>query len=192
MIDVYGEEITVRVNNEAITCNLDQTSRYSSNYDDISVNQIDVIDITYEEYAQKILGFLNNSLSGNPSSTSEPIVSDSSPYLTPFEGSDFILEYTEAYLKNDSISPEIEETDFDPEGDILLLGKMLNNDPSPSHHPMELKIKELKEVNPSNKNPPEPELKDLPPHLEYAFLKGTKNFPSLFLKTLKMRRRPNS
>ncbi|GJS47772.1 reverse transcriptase domain-containing protein [Tanacetum coccineum] len=45
LIDVYGEEITLRVNNEAVTFNLNQTTRYSSTYDDTSINRIDVIDV---------------------------------------------------------------------------------------------------------------------------------------------------
>nr|GEV73547.1 DNA-directed DNA polymerase [Tanacetum cinerariifolium] len=40
LIDVYGEEITLRVKNEAVTFNLNQTTRYSSTYDDLSVNRI--------------------------------------------------------------------------------------------------------------------------------------------------------
>nr|GEZ51902.1 hypothetical protein [Tanacetum cinerariifolium] len=55
LIDVYGEEITLRVNDEAVTFNLNQTTRYSSTYDDLSVNQIDIIDVAREEYAQEIL-----------------------------------------------------------------------------------------------------------------------------------------
>nr|GEV79429.1 reverse transcriptase domain-containing protein [Tanacetum cinerariifolium] len=55
LIDVYGEEITLRVNDEAITFNLNQTTRYSSTYDDLSVNRIDIIDVAREEYAQEIL-----------------------------------------------------------------------------------------------------------------------------------------
>nr|GEW24090.1 reverse transcriptase domain-containing protein [Tanacetum cinerariifolium] len=107
LIDVYEEEITLRVNTEAVTFNLNQTTRYSSTYDHLSVNRIDIIDVAREEYAQEILGFSNNSLGDNPTSTSEPILSNSSPPLTPFEGSDFILEEIEAYLKDESISPEI-------------------------------------------------------------------------------------
>nr|GEY86799.1 reverse transcriptase domain-containing protein [Tanacetum cinerariifolium] len=80
------------VKDEAVTFNLNQTTRYSSTYDDMSVNRIHVIDVAREEYAQEMLGFSNNSLGGNPTSTSEPIISDSSPSLTPFEGSDFILK----------------------------------------------------------------------------------------------------
>nr|GFC33002.1 DNA-directed DNA polymerase [Tanacetum cinerariifolium] len=101
LINVYGEEITLRVNDEAVTFNLNQTMRYSSTYDDLSVNRIDIIDVAREEYAQEILGFSNNSSGGNPTSTFEPILSDSFPFLTPFEGTDFILEEFEAYLKDD-------------------------------------------------------------------------------------------
>nr|GFA35552.1 reverse transcriptase domain-containing protein [Tanacetum cinerariifolium] len=118
LIDVYREEITLRVNDEAVTFNLNQTTRYSSTYDDLSVNRIDIIDVSREEYPQEMLGFSNNSLGGNPTSTSEPIISDSSPSLTPFEGSDFILEEIEAYLKDESISPEINHAYCDPEEDI--------------------------------------------------------------------------
>nr|GFA81981.1 reverse transcriptase domain-containing protein [Tanacetum cinerariifolium] len=56
LIDVYVEEITLRVNDEAVTFNLKQTTRYSSTYDDLSVNRIDIIDVAREEYAQEILG----------------------------------------------------------------------------------------------------------------------------------------
>nr|GEY59139.1 reverse transcriptase domain-containing protein [Tanacetum cinerariifolium] len=129
LIDVYREEITLQVNDEAVTFNLNQTTRYSFTYDDLSVNRIDIIDVAREKYAQEILGFSNNSLGGNPTSTSEPILSDSSPSLTPFEGSDFILEEIVAYLKDESILPEIDHADCDPEGDICLIEKLLNDGP---------------------------------------------------------------
>nr|GEX40200.1 reverse transcriptase domain-containing protein [Tanacetum cinerariifolium] len=106
LIDVYGEEKTLWVNDEAVTFNLNQTMRYSSTYDDLLVNQIDIIDVAREEYAQEILGFSSNSLGGNPTLTFEPILSDSSLSLTSFEGSDFILEEIYAYLKDDPwVSP---------------------------------------------------------------------------------------
>ncbi|GKF85492.1 reverse transcriptase domain-containing protein [Tanacetum coccineum] len=76
LIDVYGEEITLRVDNEAVTFNLDQTTRYSST-NDKSVNRIDIIDAVCEEYAPELLGFSNNNSSGgNPTSTSEPFTSE--------------------------------------------------------------------------------------------------------------------
>nr|GEY94884.1 DNA-directed DNA polymerase [Tanacetum cinerariifolium] len=40
LIDVYGEEITLRVNDEAVTFNLNQTTRYSSIYDDMSQGEV--------------------------------------------------------------------------------------------------------------------------------------------------------
>nr|GEW86608.1 reverse transcriptase domain-containing protein [Tanacetum cinerariifolium] len=116
--------MTLELANRSIT-----TTRYSSKYDDMSVNRIDIIDVAREEYAQERLGFSKNSSGANPTSTSEHIIFDSSPSLTPFEGSDFILEEIKAYLKDESISPEIDHSDCDPEGDIFLIEKLLNNDP---------------------------------------------------------------
>nr|GFB84729.1 reverse transcriptase domain-containing protein [Tanacetum cinerariifolium] len=176
LIDVYGEEITFRVNDEAITFNLNQTTRYSSTYDDLPVNQIDIIDVAREEFAQEILSFFKSSLGGNPTSISEPIISDASPFLTPFEGSDFILEEIEAYLKDESISPEIDHADCYPEGDICLIVKLLNNDPFqlPS---MDLKQGEVVKAKSSIEEPSELKLKDLPSHLVYAYLEGVDKLP---------------
>nr|GEZ40333.1 reverse transcriptase domain-containing protein [Tanacetum cinerariifolium] len=184
LIDVYGEEITLRVNDEAVTFNLNQTTRYSSTYDDMSVNRIDVINVAREEYTQEMLGFSNNSLGGNPTSTSEPIISNSSPSLTPFEGSDFILEEIEPYLKDESISPEIDHADCDPEGDICLIEKLLNDDPF-QLPPMDLKQGEVAKAKSSIEEPSELELKDLPSHLEYAFLEGADKLPVNIAKYFK-------
>ncbi|GKB79868.1 reverse transcriptase domain-containing protein [Tanacetum coccineum] len=151
LIDVYGEEIILRVDNEVVTFNLDQTTRYSSN-NDKSVNRIDIIDAVCEEYAPELLGFSNSS-GGNPTPTSEPL---------SFE---FILEEIEAYLKDDSISPEIDHADCDPEGDICLIEKLLNNDPF-QLPPMDLKQSEVTEAKSSIEEPSELELKDLLSHLE--------------------------
>ncbi|GJW26772.1 reverse transcriptase domain-containing protein [Tanacetum coccineum] len=129
LIDVYGEEITLRVDNEAITFNQDQTTRYSFT-NDKSVNRIDIIDEVCEEYAPELLGFSNKSSGGNPTPTSEPLTSE------------FILEEIEAYLKDDSISPEIDHADCNPEGDICLIENLLNNDPF-QLTPMELKQGEI-------------------------------------------------
>ncbi|GKA44403.1 hypothetical protein Tco_0737127 [Tanacetum coccineum] len=61
-----------------------------------------------EEYAPELLGFSNSS-GGNPTPTSEPFTSE------------FILEEIEAYLKDDSISPEIDHADCNPEEDIIIV-----------------------------------------------------------------------
>ncbi|GJY16114.1 reverse transcriptase domain-containing protein, partial [Tanacetum coccineum] len=129
LADFVGEELTLRVDDEAITFKVGQTSRYSYNNSE-SVNRIDVIDVSYEEYAQEFLSFSDISKSGNPNPSLDPILSTSFPSLTPFKGSDFIKEEIEACLTNDSIPPGIDDTDFDPEGDLLLLEKLLNDDPS--------------------------------------------------------------
>nr|GEV53914.1 hypothetical protein [Tanacetum cinerariifolium] len=104
LIDVYAEELTLRVNNEAETFNLDQTSRYSANYNDMTTNRIDVIDMACEECSKEVLDFFN-------------VIA----------------------TKNDKSS--IDE-------------------------------------------PPEVQLKDLPPHIEYAFLKGNDKFPIIIAKDL--------
>nr|GEV56168.1 DNA-directed DNA polymerase [Tanacetum cinerariifolium] len=59
-------------------------------------------------------------LGGSPTLTFDHILSDSSHSLTLFEGNDFILEEIKAYLKDDSISSEIDQADFDSNGDIYL------------------------------------------------------------------------
>ncbi|GJX03768.1 reverse transcriptase domain-containing protein [Tanacetum coccineum] len=172
LIDVYGEEITLRVDNKAVTFNLDQTTRYSST-NDKSVNRIDIIDAVCEEYAPELLGFSNNDSSGgNPTPTSEPLTSE------------FILEEIEAYLKDDSISPEIDHADCDPEGDICLIEKLLNNDPF-QLPPMDLKQSEVTKAKSSIEEPPELELKDLPSHLEYAYLEENNKLPVIIAKGLK-------
>ncbi|GKB61228.1 reverse transcriptase domain-containing protein [Tanacetum coccineum] len=110
------------------------------------VNRIDVIDVACEEYSQEVLGF---SVSGNPTPSTEPIVS-TLLYSTP-------------------------------------LGiKIINDDPSsPPLPPQELKVVEPKNEKSSIDEPPIVELKDLPPHLEYAFLEGDDKLPIIIAKDLK-------
>ncbi|GJV81997.1 hypothetical protein Tco_1517867 [Tanacetum coccineum] len=159
--------------------------KYSYRYDDESVNRIDVLDITCEEYAQEVIGFSDSSMSGNPTPSSDPIITTSSLSLTPFEGGDFVLEEIEACLTSDSILPGIDDADFDPEGDILLLEKLLKNNPPSPLPPKELNFEELKIIKSSIDDPSELELKDLPSHLEYAFLEGTNKLPVITAKNLK-------
>nr|GFC99421.1 reverse transcriptase domain-containing protein [Tanacetum cinerariifolium] len=56
LIDVFEAELTLRVGKEPITFNLDQTSRYSANYSDMTAKRIDLIHMTCEEYSQEVLG----------------------------------------------------------------------------------------------------------------------------------------
>nr|GEV31043.1 reverse transcriptase domain-containing protein [Tanacetum cinerariifolium]GEV31129.1 reverse transcriptase domain-containing protein [Tanacetum cinerariifolium]GEV47902.1 reverse transcriptase domain-containing protein [Tanacetum cinerariifolium] len=185
LIDVYEGELTLCVGNKSITFNLDQTSRYSANYDDMLVNRIELIDVACKEYSQEVLGF---SMSGNPTLSTEPIVSTSSPTVTPFGDSNFLLEETDAFLAidDDPISPKIDGSNYDLKGYILLLEEFLNDDPSsPPLPPQELKIVEPKNKKSSINEPPVVKLKDLPSHLEYAFLEGDGKLPVIIAKDLK-------
>ncbi|GJU99160.1 reverse transcriptase domain-containing protein [Tanacetum coccineum] len=166
LIDVYEGELTLRVDNEAITYNLDQTSRYSVNYNDMTANRIDVVELACEEYSQEVLGFSDVIASGNPTPGYDPIVSNSSPTLTPFGDSDFLLlEEADAFLAlaDDPTSPEVDESYYDPEGDILILEALLNSDPSPPPNQgnylpeirKELKLCEAKTAKSSIDEPPE-------------------------------------
>ncbi|GKG18712.1 hypothetical protein Tco_0373010, partial [Tanacetum coccineum] len=125
------------------------------------------------------------STSGNLTLSLDPILSTSSPSLTPFEEGDFILEKIEACLTNDSIPPGIDDDNFDPEGDLLLLEKLLNDDPSSPLPLKQLYVEELKIVKSPIDDPPELELKDLPYHLEYEFLEGIDKLPVIIAKDLK-------
>ncbi|GJS39964.1 reverse transcriptase domain-containing protein [Tanacetum coccineum] len=130
---------------------------------------------------------------GNPSPGYDPIVSNSSPTLTPFGDSDFLLlEEADTFLAlaDDPTSPEVDEAYYDPEGDILLLESLLNSDPSPSlnqgNYLLEIRkeLKVCKFAESSINEPLEVELKDLPPHLEYAFLADNKKLPVIIAKDL--------
>nr|GEZ22568.1 reverse transcriptase domain-containing protein [Tanacetum cinerariifolium] len=85
--------------------------------------------LSCEEYSQEVLGFLNVTARGTPTPHNDPIVFATSPTLTPFGDSDFLLfEEADAFL--------------------------------------------------------EVELKDLPHHLEYAFLEGDNKLPVIISKEL--------
>nr|GEV95499.1 reverse transcriptase domain-containing protein [Tanacetum cinerariifolium] len=121
----------------------------------------------------------------------EPIISNSSPTLTPFNESDFYLEEIENCLNDDSNLEEIEDSEFDMEIYILILEAFLNNDPEPPSNQKDYFLsvhKDLKVVEPKNQSsddePPEVELMELPPHLEYAFLGDNEKWPVIIAKDL--------
>nr|GFB08488.1 reverse transcriptase domain-containing protein [Tanacetum cinerariifolium] len=180
----------------SITYNLDQTVRYSANYNQMTANKIDVIESACEEYSQEVLGFSNVTTSGTPIPHNDLILSTTSPTLTLFRDSDFLLfEEADAFLdlEEDLDSPKINPFYYDPEGDILLLEAILNSEPSPPlpnqeqnlpSYKEELKAYEAQTVKSSVDEPPEVELKDLPHHLEYAFLENDNKLPVIIAKEL--------
>ncbi|GJS73150.1 reverse transcriptase domain-containing protein [Tanacetum coccineum] len=52
------------------------TSRYSVNYNDMTANRIDVVELACKEYSQEVLGFSDMIASGNPTPGYDPIVSN--------------------------------------------------------------------------------------------------------------------
>ncbi|GJV39686.1 reverse transcriptase domain-containing protein [Tanacetum coccineum] len=122
--------------------------------------------------------------------------------LTPFDESDFLLfEEADAFIAIDDepVSPVFNATYYDPEGDILMLEALLNSDPLPSPNQgnylpgirRDLKVVEPKKSSveyATSYEPkdeiPEVELKELPPHLEYAFLEENNKLPVIISKDL--------
>nr|GFA80796.1 reverse transcriptase domain-containing protein [Tanacetum cinerariifolium] len=138
-------EITLRHDDQSLTLKCGDTTSISYNNLE-SLNKVDLIDATCEEYSQAVLGFTDVVSNEVSSPSYEPIVSNSAQNLTPFDASDFLLlEEADAFIAIDdeSISSNIDATYYDPEGDILILENQFEED-----------------------EPPEVELKELPPHLD--------------------------
>ncbi|GJV24006.1 reverse transcriptase domain-containing protein [Tanacetum coccineum] len=171
LIDVYEGEIKLRNDDQSLTLKFGDTPSISYNNLE-SLKKVDLIDVTCEEYSQEVLDFSDSVAYGNPSPGYDPIVSNSSLTLTPFGDSDFLLlEEADTFLAiaDDPTLPEVDEAYYDPEGDILLLESLLNI---------------YKSAESSIDEPPEVELKDLSPHLEYAFLADNNKLPVIIAKDL--------
>ncbi|GKA20692.1 hypothetical protein Tco_0700681, partial [Tanacetum coccineum] len=181
LIDVYEGEITLRNDDQSLTLKCGDAPSISYNNLE-SLKKVDLIDVTCEICSQEVLGFSDSVAYNNPSPHFDPIVYTSSPTLTPFDESDFLLfEESDAFIAIDDelVSPVFNATYYDPEGDILILDALLNSDPLPSpdqgnYSPgiqKDLKVVEPKKPSLEPKDEiPKVELKELPPHLEYAFL----------------------
>nr|GEW96441.1 reverse transcriptase domain-containing protein [Tanacetum cinerariifolium] len=160
LIDVYKGEITLRHDDQSLTLKLLGFT------DDVST------EVSYPSY--------------------EPIVSSSLQNLTPFDASNFLLlEEADAFIVIDDelISSNIDATYYDPEGDILILEALFNNDPKPLSNQKDFFStlhKDLKVIEPKTQEDelPEVELKELPPHLEYAFLGNNGEWPVIIAKDL--------
>ncbi|GJX18575.1 reverse transcriptase domain-containing protein [Tanacetum coccineum] len=123
------------------TFNLDQTSRYTADYNHMTVNKIDVIDMACDEYSQEVLGFSNVIAECNPTPILRPLLSTASPNLTPFR----VNNHPHSQIK-ENILPGVRKRTQ--------------------------KLCEAKTIESSIYEPPEVELKELPPHLVMAFLEG--------------------
>nr|GEW62336.1 reverse transcriptase domain-containing protein [Tanacetum cinerariifolium] len=100
LVDVYGEELTLRVGDEKLIFNVESTSKYPHNHGD------------------------------DPTPSSDPVVASLSPSLTPFRDSDFLFEETDYFLTLDLMPLDIDNGTYDLEGDMLFLEKLLEDEPS--------------------------------------------------------------
>ncbi|GJU21157.1 reverse transcriptase domain-containing protein [Tanacetum coccineum] len=187
LIDVYEGEITLRNDDQSLTLKCGDAPSISYNNLE-SLKKVDLIDAACEIYSQEVLGFSDSVAYNNPSPYYDPIVSTSSPTLTPFDESDFLLfEEADAFIAIDDepVSPVFNATYYDPEGDILILDALLNSDPLPLPNQGDYSPgiqKDLKVVEPQKSSLenatihepkdeiPEVELKELPPHLDIEML----------------------
>ncbi|GJZ32620.1 hypothetical protein Tco_0578056 [Tanacetum coccineum] len=145
LIDVYKGELTHRVGKEVITFKLDQTLRYSANYDDMTVNQIDVIEMACDEEST----------------------------FTGVDNSYYDSEWISFFLKQSLL--------------VIHLPPYSQSRKFICHKSKEHKVCEAKTDKSSIDEPPEVKLKDLPPHLEYAFLEGNNKLPVIIAKDLSVK-----
>ncbi|GJT39496.1 hypothetical protein Tco_0939361 [Tanacetum coccineum] len=88
------------------------------------VYRIDIVDSLCDKFHIE-----NNSLSGNPTPSSNLVVESLSPSLTPSGEIDLLLEEIDAFLSlDDSIPPGIDNGIYDSGGDILFLEELLNDE----------------------------------------------------------------
>ncbi|GKD01435.1 reverse transcriptase domain-containing protein, partial [Tanacetum coccineum] len=190
LVDVHGEYLTLRVGDEKLVFNVESTSKYPRKHGDESIYKIDILDITCEDHFHEVLNVQKsiNPMSGSPTPSSDTVVASLSLSLTPFGDIDFILEEIDTFLaSDDSTSPDVDDGRFDLEGDICLIEELLNNEiPNDLPHPLLVfEINETENIKTSIDDPPDLELKDLPPHLEYVFIEGTSKLPVIIAKDLK-------
>ncbi|GJV91799.1 hypothetical protein Tco_1539612 [Tanacetum coccineum] len=101
-------------------------------------------------------------------------------------GEDFILEEIETFLQTPDEFTDLDDDFYDTEGDILYLKQLLNEDPSLTLPPKKNEdLKEVTKAKSSMEEPLELELKDLPSHLEHAYLEENDKLPVIIAKGLK-------
>ncbi|GJS99979.1 reverse transcriptase domain-containing protein [Tanacetum coccineum] len=107
LVDVHGEELTLRVGDENLIFNVESILKYPRKHGDESINKIDILDTTCEDYFHEVLNVqqLIHPLSGSPTPFSGPVVASLSFSLTPFWDSDFLLEEIDAFISLDDLIP---------------------------------------------------------------------------------------
>ncbi|GJY00516.1 hypothetical protein Tco_0357534 [Tanacetum coccineum] len=177
MVNNEGE-ITLRNDDQSLTLKCGDAPSISYNNLE-SLKKVDLIDVACEIYSQEVLGFSDSVAYNNPSPYYDPLVA----------------------IDDEPVSPVCNTTYYDPEGDILILEALLNSDPLPPPNQGDYSPgiqKDLKVVEPQKSSLEyatsyepkveilEVELKELPPHLEYAFLEENNKLPVIISKDLSL------
>nr|GEZ99446.1 hypothetical protein [Tanacetum cinerariifolium] len=180
LIHVFKGELTLRVGKEAITFNLDQTLRYSANYNDMTANRIDVINMACED------DFLLEEVDALLALKDDPTSPEVDQSYVDIEGDVLLLEYFlnddpsfpyqikeitclkfYAFLEGDDKLPVIIAKDLSVQEKTALITVLKSQ-----KRAIAWKLFDIKD------EPHVAELKELPPHLEYAFLEGDDKCPS--------------
>ncbi|GJU72132.1 reverse transcriptase domain-containing protein [Tanacetum coccineum] len=141
--------------------------------------QSDHIEVTCEEYSEEVLDFFPTQFvitNPSPGNTDIRLFQILPPTNYTFENVFLLCRRSPKLfiaIDDEQISTEINATYYDPEGDILILEALLNSDPLP---PQPNQAKRL--ISRCF------ELKELPPHLEYAFLEENNKLPVIISKDL--------
>ncbi|GJU81043.1 hypothetical protein Tco_1283408 [Tanacetum coccineum] len=154
-----------------------------------SLKKVDLIDVTCEEYSQEVLGFSDSVAYNNPSPPTSLFLFDTDVYTSSPTLYFRLLNFTKFSMMY-----------YDPEGDHSHYEALLNSEPLPPlpnqgnyfpENQRDLKVIEPKKSSleyAASYEPkdeiPEVELKELPPHLEYAFLEENNKLPVIISKDL--------
>ncbi|GKD33859.1 hypothetical protein Tco_1249368 [Tanacetum coccineum] len=104
LIDVLGEEMILRDGNERLILNMrNDTSSYSNEPHQESINMIDVYNVSHEEYRKDF--YQSIKWQSHSDFRTRDQVFFTSPTLISLEESDLIWEEFEAYLASDSFPP---------------------------------------------------------------------------------------
>ncbi|GJV77848.1 reverse transcriptase domain-containing protein [Tanacetum coccineum] len=153
--------MTLRHDDQSVTFKVGDTKTFSYNIIE-SVNRVDVIDIVVKGICKEYLKFLKVAIHFY---LSDLMIDSRSPSFTPFGGSDFLMEDIDAFLEHDDHN---------------------NTGEQPKSHSLPVcEINVPEKIKSSCEDPPDLELKDLPSHLEYAFLEGDDKLPVIIAKNLK-------
>nr|GFA28022.1 reverse transcriptase domain-containing protein [Tanacetum cinerariifolium] len=201
LIDVYEGEITLSNDDQSLTLKCGDTPLISYNNLE-SLNKVDLIDATCEEYSQAVLGFIDDVSNkkklrlptlddtkmvleladrtiSKPTGVAENIFVKVGKFYFPadFVILDFVADprvpliLGRPFLSTAHALIDVYEGEITLRHDDQSLTLKCGDAPSISYNTLESLNKVVEPKNQSFEDePPEVEIKELPPHLEYAFL----------------------